>query len=276
MTTLQRLRPARPALLLIVLSLCACATSPTGRSQLLLISPQAAIAHSATAYLATVRQLDEDNKLLDDPLLADRVQGVAGRVVAEAVARYPRTALWDWSVALIDDPETVNAWCMAGGRMGVYNGLFETLQLTDDEFAHIMGHEVAHAIANHTAERMSVALAAQVGLVAVAAAVDADDENALQGAALAAQLAIALPNSRVAESEADRIGIELASRAGYDPAATVSLWRKMEEHGGGLPQFLSTHPNPANRRRTLAALAPEMRELMPDTPRQPHPVTMLR
>ena len=263
-----------PLALLLVTVLSACATSPTGRSQLLLVSPESAIVESRKAYAATVRQIEKEDKLLDDPKLAERVARITGRLVAETVVLYPHTARWKWSVALIDDPETVNAWCMAGGRMAVYSGLFEKLDLDDDEFAQIMGHEISHAVANHTAERMSMVLAQNVGLLTVGIATD--NEGVLVGAALAAQLAIQLPNSRVAESEADRLGIELASRAGYEPAAAVTLWRKMEEHGGSRPlEFLNTHPSPANRRASLAALVPEMRKLGPATPREPHPVEIL-
>jgi predicted Zn-dependent protease len=162
-------------------------------------------------------------------------------------------------VQVIDDPETVNAWCMAGGRMAVYTGLLDKVDPTDDELAQVLGHEISHALANHTAERMSVALATSAGL-AVAGALSKDDNSAALGAvALAAQLAIQLPNSRAAESEADRIGIELAAKAGYNPNAAISLWQKMEKAGGGgPPQFLSTHPSPENRQQTLAALAPQM------------------
>ena len=259
---------------LLALVAAACVTSPTGRRQLLLVSPDAAIAESAVAYLETVRQLDADNKLLNDPALAARVAAIAGRVVAEAVARYPHTANWQWSVALIDDPETANAWCMAGGRMAVYSGLVERLGLSDDELAHIVGHEVSHAIANHTAERMSIVLATQVGLLA--AAENDEDTEVLLGAALAAQLAITLPNSRASEAEADFMGMELASRAGYDPAAAASMWDKLEADGGPrIPQFLNTHPNPANRRQTLAALVEEMRLLRPTDRREPYPVEIL-
>ena len=261
---------------LLGILLAGCVTSPTGRTQLLLVSPELAIAESARAYVATVRRLGDEAKLLDDPRLADRVQVIAGRVVAEAVSMYPHTADWSWSVALIDEPETVNAWCMAGGRMGVYNGLFERLALSDDEFAHIMGHEIAHAVANHTAERMSVALLTQAGLIAAARIGDADDAGALNAIAIAAQVAITLPNSRVSEAEADQMGIEFAIRAGYEPAAAVSLWRKMGAEGGArLPQFLSSHPSPANRRETLASLAGELRHLRPPMPPIPHRVTIL-
>ena len=259
---------------LLTLVAAACVTSPTGRRQFLLVSPEAAIAESAVAYLETVRQLDADNKLLNDPALEARVAAIAGRVVAEAVVRYPHTADWGWSVALIDDPETANAWCMAGGRMAVYNGLVERLGLSDDELAHMVGHEVSHAIANHTAERMSIVLATQVGLSAVAE--ENEDEATLLGAALAAQLAIMLPNSRASEAEADFMGMELASRAGYDPAAAASMWNKLEASGGPrIPQFLNTHPSPANRRETLSALVDEMRLLQPAAPREPYPVEIL-
>ena len=256
--------------------LSACATSPTGRSQLLLISPDAAIVESRKAYVATVQQLDSEDKLLDDPLLADRVQVITGRLVAEAVKRYPHTADWQWSVALIDGPDTVNAWCMAGGRMAVYSGLFLKLKLTDDEFAQIMGHEIAHALANHTAERMSVAMASTAAVVVAGVAAE-NHGAALAGAALAAQLAIQLPNSRVSESEADVIGIELASLAGYDPAAAVTLWEKMEKEGGSRPaEFLSTHPDPANRRARLRDMGPEMKRIQRQGFGKPYPVDIIR
>ena len=260
--------------LAVAVALSGCVTSPTGRSQFLLVSPDAAIAESRVAYLAAVRQLQREDKLLDDPLLAARVGGITGRLVAVTVARYPHTAGWNWSVALIDGPETVNAWCMAGGRMAVYSGLVHELDLTDDELAQIMGHEISHAVANHTAERMSMAIASGLGLAAIAAATDSP--QALQGAALAAALAVNLPNSRVSESEADRMGIELAARAGYEPGAAVTLWRKMAAQGGGrLPQFLSTHPSPGNRGEALAALGARMSALRPAVPPLPHPVEML-
>lgn len=241
----------------------ACTTSPTGRSQFMLISPEAAIVESKKAYLSTVGELDAKNKLVDDPLMADKVATITGRLVTEAVALYPHTADWEWSVAIIDDDETVNAWCMAGGRMAAYTGLFEQLKLTDDEFAQIMGHEISHALANHTAERMSRAIAINLGVVAAGVAAD-QHGAAMAGAALAAKFALELPNSRVAESEADRIGIELATLAGYDPKAAATLWEKMGSLPGDRPpEFMSTHPAPENRQAALVALAPEMLKLNP-------------
>jgi len=241
----------------------ACATSPTGRRQLMLISPDAAIVQSKQAYLTTVADLDKQNKLVDDPKLMDRVATITGRLVTEAIAMYPNSANWEWSVAIIDDPETVNAWCMAGGRMAVYTGLFVKLKLTDAEFAQIMGHEISHALANHTAERMSRAMATSIGIVALGVASDRPAAT-MAGGALAAKLALELPNSRTAEAEADRIGMELAVRAGYDPDAAVTLWQKMGSLGGSKPpEFLSTHPAPGNREAALAKMIPEMRKLNP-------------
>jgi predicted Zn-dependent protease len=247
----------------------ACASSPTGRSQFLLISPESAIVESKAAYLTTVKALDDEGKLVKDPETVGRVANITGRLVTIAEQDFPNSAGWEWSVAIIDDPETVNAWCMAGGRMAVYTGLFEQLNLTDDEFAQIMGHEISHALANHTAERMSVAIATTIGVVAVGAATDSSGA-AMAGAALAANVALELPNSRTAESEADQIGMELATLAGYDPEAAVTLWQKM----GGLgdarpPEFLSTHPAPDNRQAALQKMVPAMNSINPTRTKAP-------
>jgi predicted Zn-dependent protease len=242
---------------LVTVVLVACATSPTGRRQLMLVSPDQAIAASRTAYIQQMQAFDEKGLISKDKALNARIDEITGRLVAQAVQMYPHTANWEWSVVVIDDPDTVNAWAMAGGRMAIYTGLVEKTQATDDEIAQVMGHEIAHALANHTAEKMSVAMATQLGIIAVG--VSTNDNRAMAGAAAAALLAVNLPNSRTAETEADRIGIELAARAGYDPAAAATLWRKMGEVGGsGPPQFLSTHPSPGNRQETLAKLAPQM------------------
>lgn len=253
--------------ILLLILMCgllpACTTSPTGRSQLMLISPDTAIVESKKAYLSTVDELGKSDKLVNDPALAKRVATITGRLVTVAIAKFPHTANWEWSVAIIDGPDVVNAWCMAGGRMAVYTGLFNKLQLTDSEFAQIMGHEISHALANHTAEQMSRAMATTLGVVAVGAVSDKPG-IAMGGAAMAAKVALDLPNSRTAEKEADGIGMELAVLAGYDPDAAVSLWEKMAAQGGANPpEFLSTHPAPGNREQALAAMIPAMRQLNP-------------
>ncbi len=261
------------AVLLVSALLAACATSPTGRRQLMLVSEDSAIASSAQAYVQEVGKLKKEGKLSSDKALIQRVNSITERLVAQAILMRPDSADWAWSVAVIDDPETVNAWCMAGGRMAIYTGLIDKIDPSDDEIAQVMGHEIGHALANHTAEKMSVAMASSIGVVAVGVASD-NKGAAMAGAAAAAALAVTLPNSRTAETEADRIGIELAAKAGYDPAAAVTLWRKMNDLPGGQPpQFLSTHPNPENRENKLAGLGPEMEPYYrSDSPRPTHPV----
>jgi predicted Zn-dependent protease len=243
--------------LLLVTLVSACATSPTGRPQLMLVSEQQAIAASKQQYLQTMGKLKSEGKLVTDPKILKRVDTITGRLIAQAIIKRPATKDWEWSVQVIDDPKQVNAWCMAGGRMALYTGLIQKVDPTDDELAQVMGHEISHALANHTAERMSVAMASQLGAMAVGIASDsATGMAAAQGAAV---VAITLPNSRSSETEADEIGIELAAKAGYDPRAAATLWQKMAKAGGsGPPQFLSTHPAPGNRQATLGALAPRM------------------
>lgn len=257
----SKMRGLNALLLFTTLLLCSCATSPTGRSQLMLVSPEQAIASSRQAYVQTLAPLAKEGRIDSDPQTTARVRYVTGRVIAQAINMYPHTRNWDWSIKVIDEPETVNAWCMAGGKMAIYTGLIKKVQPTDDELAQVLGHEIAHALANHTAEKMSMAMASQLGLLTVAiAAQDSGYGGAiLTGSAAAAALAINLPNSRMAEKEADILGMELAAKAGYDPRAAAALWQKMAKVGGSRPpEFLSTHPAPENRQQVLTYLAERM------------------
>jgi len=265
------------ALGVVCTCLISCATSPTGRSQFILISPDAAIIESEAAYLDTVRQLDKEDKLVSDPLTVARVARITGQLVSIAVADYSESADWKWSVAIVDDTETVNAWCMAGGRMAVYTGLFDQLELTDDEFAQIMGHEIAHALANHTAERMSRAMATSLGVAMIGAASD-NSGAAVAGATAVATLALTLPNSREAENEADIMGMILATKAGFDPEAAVTLWQKMGDLSDERPaEFLSTHPAPENRQAALNAMIPSMLKVNPGRGKPSiYPITIVR
>jgi len=260
-------------LILLLLSVTACSTSPTGRSQLMLVSPEQAIHASREAYIQTLKPLDDEGKIDNDPVVTKKVKLITGRLISQAIAQYPHTRNWEWSVKVIDDPEVVNAWCMAGGKMAIYAGLLIKVKPTDDELAQVMGHEIAHALANHTAEKMSVVMASQMGMAAVAAASSNSEYGgiALSGAALAANLAIQLPNSRTAEREADEMGIEIAAKAGYNPNAAATLWEKMGKVGGkSPPEFLSTHPAPGNRQSTLRQLAPKMMSYYQQ--KRPHPI----
>jgi predicted Zn-dependent protease len=163
----------------------ACATSPTGRRQLMLVSEESAIAASRQAYTEMLKPYAQKGKIDNDPALKDRVDRITGRLIAQAIKMRPETKDWDWSIKIIDDPETVNAWAMAGGKMALYTGLVKKIKPTDDELAQVLGHEIAHALAKHSAEKMSVAMASSIGVVAVGVAADRKG-LALTGAALAA------------------------------------------------------------------------------------------
>ena len=259
------------ALLLLV---AACATSPTGRKQLMLVSEDTAIKSSRQAYAQEMGKYQKEGKLVTDPRLLERVRTITERLVAQAVKARPDSAKWQWSVQVIDEPKTVNAWCMAGGRMAIYTGLILKVDPTDDELAQVMGHEIAHALANHTAERMSTAMAANAGIIAAGLMSDKPGQ-AMALAAAAATVAVKLPNSRASENEADQIGIELAAKAGYDPRAAATLWQKMGKVGGGAPpEFLSTHPSDTTRQDRLGALAPKMMQYY--QPQGTHPTYPVR
>ena len=225
--TASVLRTRALCLVFFGLVMVGCATSPTGRTQLMLVSEATAISASRQAYLAEMQRLEKEGKLSEDAAMARWVGDITGRLVAQAIRMRPDAGRWDWSVAIIEDPDTVNAWCMAGGRMAVYTGLLRKLDPTEDEFAQVMGHEIAHALANHTAEKMSVAMASQIGIIAVGVA--SDDPRLTAAAAVAAKAALSMP----------------LSPAGL-PSPLLSIW-----FGLGISVQLSTssrlsHPNQAN------------------------------
>ncbi|WP_026340492.1 M48 family metallopeptidase [Thioalkalivibrio sp. ALJT] len=239
-----------------------CTTNPvTGRSQLMLVSESQAISASRTAYVEMLEPAREEGRINADPEMTARVHGITEKVVAQAVKYRAETADWDWEIVVIEAPDTVNAFAMAGGKMAIYSGIIEQLELTDDELAQIIGHEIAHALSAHTAEKMSVALASNMAVAGYAMTGDRS-QIALTGAALGAALALQLPHSRAMEAEADEIGMELAARAGYNPDAAASLWRKMAAQSNGRhPVFLSTHPAPESRQRDLTRMADRFRPL---------------
>ena len=253
------------ALAAACLALAGCQANPiTGRSQLMIVPEGLAVSESAAAYAQMMGQLGQKKQIEADSARAHKVRDITDRLVAQAIKLRPDSADWKWEVQVINDPKTVNAFCMAGGKMAIYTGMFEKVHATDDEVAEVMGHEISHALLNHTQERMSVAYSTQIGLGALAIAAAVTDRNsnytglALTGAAAAAVLAIQLPNSRESESEADQVGIELAARAGYDPAAAVTLWDKMAKLGGQPPEFMSTHPSPEHRSARLKELGAKL------------------
>ena len=153
----------------------------------MIVSEESAIAASKDAYMEMLKPYAQKGKLDNDPALKKRVYRITGRLIAQAIKMRPDTESWEWSIKIIDDPKTVNAWAMAGGKMALYSGLVIQIKATDDELAQVLGHEIAQALAKHSAEKMSVAMASSIGVVAVTAAAD-NKGLALTGAALAAAL----------------------------------------------------------------------------------------
>jgi predicted Zn-dependent protease len=210
---------------------------------------------AAQAYQQVLAKEKARGTLNANPQLTQRVRGIAQRLIPATASFRPDAPKWDWEVNVIQEDQ-LNAWVMPGGKMAIYSGLIEQLKLTDDEIAAIVGHEMAHALREHARERASEQQLASVGL-AVGAAVLGLGRAGTDLAGLAYQVSVGMPNSRAHEVEADRIGVEIAARAGYDPRAAVTLWQKMQQRAGGAgtPQFLSTHPSPANRLKDLEAYA---------------------
>lgn len=168
-----------------------------------------------------------------------------------------------WEFNVVDDPNTVNAFCMPGGKVVVYTGILKVTQ-NEDALAVVMGHEIAHALAKHGSERMSQTLAAQVGLTSLDLALSQKPTQTKQilmaAAGAGTQVGLLLPFSRKHESEADEIGLYLLTMAGYNPAEAVPFWERMNKMGGGRPpEFLSTHPDPAKRSQRLKELIPKAR-----------------
>ncbi len=236
-----------------------CETNPvTGRSQMMIVSEDQAQSVSAQAYTKTVSQARRQRKLDTNSAVSARVQTITSRLVAQAVKISPASANWNWQVHVIEDPN-VNAWCMPGGKMAVYTGLIAKINPTDAELAQVMAHEISHALLQHGREKMSRAVATNAALALGSIATGVD----LSGLENVAMVALELPNSRTAETEADRLGIEIAARAGYDPRAAISLWQKMARLSGGAggPEWLSTHPSDQTRIANLQKLVPKMMPL---------------
>lgn len=243
----------------LLLACSGCATNPiTGRSQASLVSDAEAAKESTRAYSQLVSQAHKQGALDSNPQTIARVRGITERLVPQAVKLRPETKAWQWEVHVIQSKE-VNAWCMAGGKMAVYTGLLTTIQPTDDELAQVMAHEISHALLSHQAEKMSRVQMQKAGLQigVLAGAMAGYNMRGVAGLAdTAATVALQLPNSREAESEADSVGMRLAAYAGFDPRAAVTLWEKMlKVSGSGTPELLSTHPSPETRIQAMRALA---------------------
>ncbi len=220
------------------------------RKQSMLISSAEMDAGAAKAYSQVLAEARKKDRLNRDPVQTERVRAIANRLIPSTSAFRPDAPRWNWEVNVISSEE-VNAWCMPGGKIAFYTGLIDKLKVTDDELAAVMGHEIAHALREHGRERASEQRVQQIGVTVLAAALGLDQQSA-QLTQTVLDVTLSLPHSRTHETEADRIGVELAARSGYDPRAAVSLWQKMGKLGGGTPpQWLSTHPSHESRIRDL-------------------------
>ncbi|MFA7505692.1 MAG: M48 family metallopeptidase [Burkholderiaceae bacterium] len=206
------------------------------------------------AYAQVVGEAKQKGQLNVPAAQQRRVDAISRRLIAATPVFRPDARNWQWEVTVIRSDE-VNAWCMPGGKIAVYTGLIDKLQATDAELAAVIGHEIAHALREHSRERASEQVTS--GLLLQGAVLMAGGGQAsLDMAQLAYQVTVGLPHSRLHETEADRIGVELAARAGYDPYGAVSVWKKMAALGGaGQPEFLSTHPSAATRIQDLEVYA---------------------
>lgn len=254
------------ASLLATLSGCATTTkssvSGVNRSQFMLLPASTVNNMSAQSYQETLKDADKKKTLNADPAMVQRVRNISNKLITQVGVFRPDATKWKWEVN-VEKNDQLNAYCMPGGKIMVLSGLVEKLNATDDELGAVIGHEIAHALREHGRERMSQAYVQQFGLQALASIIGGTAGSmAAQGAGLGSQLFFSLPNGREQEREADKMGLELSARAGFNPDAAVTLWQKMSANNkGAQPEFLSTHPASENRIKDLQALAPKVKPL---------------
>jgi predicted Zn-dependent protease len=241
------------------------------KSRLLLLPKSTVEDSSGQQYAQMMRAAAQKDALNKDRQQVERLRGIARNLIPPATRFNADAQRWRWEVNLISS-RSVNAFCMPGGKIAFFTGIITSLQLTDDEVAVIMGHEIAHALLEHGRARMSEQVLKSVG-VGVAAMVFNLGQVSTSVLSRATDLAVSLPFSRKHESDADLVGMELAARAGYDPSAAASVWRKMSKLGGKSasgqpPQFLSTHPSHASRIKDIEAALPRVLPLYEAVRRQ--------
>jgi predicted Zn-dependent protease len=238
------------------LALAACQTVQTTRAGAVgvdrpqtmspLVSERELNASALTAYQKVLGEARRKGQLDANPAQLERVRAIAQRLIPQTAVFRRDAPGWKWEAHVIGSKE-VNAWVMPGGKIAVYSGLIGRLQASDDEIAAVMGHEIAHALREHARERASEQMTQAIGISVVGTVLGAP-RAAQDLSQLVLDYTFNLPNSRTHETEADRIGVELAARAGYDPRAAVSLWEKMQKLSRDQPpEFLSTHPSHETR-----------------------------
>jgi predicted Zn-dependent protease len=216
------------------------------RQQHMLVSSEEMNAGAEKAYADLLAQAKAKNALDTDPAQVQRVQAIVKRLIPQTAVFRKDAVAWKWDFHVLSSKD-VNAFCMPGGKIAVYSGLLQSLNPTDDELAAVLGHEISHALREHSREQASQQMAQQVGIQVVGALAGLSGTT-MSLSQMAMDVTFNLPHSRQDEQEADRIGVELAARAGYDPRAAVNLWEKMQKLGGSQPpQMLSTHPSNESR-----------------------------
>ncbi|KIF81341.1 M48 family metallopeptidase [Noviherbaspirillum autotrophicum] len=237
---------------LLILTACAqvSTTSPgvvgVNRPQYMTFSSNKFNQQMSASYSDMMRGAAKKNSLNQNAAMVARVRAIAHRLIPHTAVFRPDAPGWPWEVNVITSDE-LNAFCAAGGKIAFYSGIIEKLQLSDDEIAAIMGHEISHALREHGRERASQQLGTQLGLTLVGIAAGANQGQMNLAGDMSKYLYL-LPNSREHETEADRMGVELAARAGYDPRAAISVWHKMQgTNSKQPPQFMSTHPSHETR-----------------------------
>ena len=273
---LAGLMPIRPLSRVVTLAVAlTCSFSPAharegvevgGNSVLTKLVPAESVERSAAQQYQQLLSQANDKRALapKDNAQVVRLRAIAQRLIPFALDWNPRARNWQWEVNLIGSSQ-INAFCMPGGKIAFYNGILEKLQLTDDEVAMVMGHEIAHALREHARERMAKGTAtnviARIG-GALAASYFGIDSRITDGVARGGANLLTLEFSREDESEADLVGMELAARAGFDPRSGVTLWQKMGAASKGAPpQWLSTHPAGTRRIADIQANLPKVMPL---------------
>lgn len=265
---MSKLNLSHPGLIcLTFLLLGACQTTTSGGavgadgSQLMLVSSKQMNSMAAESYDKLQADAARAGALNQDRAMLKRVRAIARRLEPKTRVFRADAPGWNWEVNVISSDQ-LNAFCMPGGKIMVFSGLITQLQLTDDEIAIILGHEIAHALREHSREQLSQAMAAQAG-INLGAALFGLGDGLSSAAGTGYQALVATRFSREAETEADRIGLELSARAGFDPRAGLSLWQKMinASRGGRPPEFLSSHPAEASRVQEIQALLPTVMPL---------------
>ncbi|MCQ2603711.1 MAG: M48 family metallopeptidase [Spirochaetia bacterium] len=250
--------------LAVSLIFTSCLTSATSagsvgadRGQLLLISEKTMEESANSSYAQVLAEAKKAGKLNADAKVTARVKNIADRLIAQTTVFRADAVNWDWQVNVITDP-TVNAWCMPGGKIVVYTGIIDSLKLTDGELAAVMGHEISHALKEHSREQASQSALLNLGISVTSQIVGLSNTGSSL-LAMATQYGISLPFSRSHETEADHMGTELMARAGYDPYEAVNIWKKMEKLSSSkTPEIMSTHPSHGSRISDLEVIAKQV------------------